>query len=346
MADDTVTEQDAAAPVEADELREDIVGRLGEALGDALLAHEIVPGVDLTVRVRTDAWGLAAEVARHRLGARYFTFVSAIDWMPSPYGRSMNSEVDLIVARTQGTPEQAAVEAATSDEGGDDTADTGAIEGQDGIVQGVCGGDTRFQVFGRVAHVGEPGRYWGMTIKADVPDEPFAVDSWVPVYAGADWHERETWEMFGIEFVGHPGLRHIYLPSDFEGFPLRKEFPLLARMVKPWPGIVDVEQMPTLDEPEPAESVTGSEGTDPAQAASGDERVESTDTAPAPDRQDEPIAVADVPDAGTNAVDDRVAPAANEGDQPEGTTQGTAEGAPDASDASSTDTPASDGDAS
>ena len=55
--------------------------------------------------------------------------------------------------------------------------------------------------------------------------------------------------MFGITFVGHPGLRHIYLPGDFEGNPLRKDFPLLARIVKPWPGIVDVEPMPTPTSP-------------------------------------------------------------------------------------------------
>jgi NADH-quinone oxidoreductase subunit C len=70
------------------------------------------------------------------------------------------------------------------------------------------------------------------------------VESWTQVFAGADWHERETWEMFGISFAGHPGLRNIYLPGDFEGHPLRKDFPLLARHVKPWPGIVDVEPMP------------------------------------------------------------------------------------------------------
>ena len=50
--------------------------------------------------------------------------------------------------------------------------------------------------------------------------------------------------MFGIDFAGHPDLRHIYLPTEFEGHPLRKDFPLLARIVKPWPGIVDVEPMP------------------------------------------------------------------------------------------------------
>jgi NADH-quinone oxidoreductase subunit C len=75
----------------------------------------------------------------------------------------------------------------------------------------------------------------------------------VSVYPGADWHERETWEMFGIEFHGHPALRHLYLPFEFEGFPLRKDYPLLAREVKPWPGLVDVEPMPGED-PDPAET--------------------------------------------------------------------------------------------
>ena len=48
---------------------------------------------------------------------------------------------------------------------------------------------------------------------------------------------------------GHPSLRHLYLPAEFEGYPLRKDFPLLAREVKPWPGIVDVEPMPGEDAP-------------------------------------------------------------------------------------------------
>ena len=48
----------------------------------------------------------------------------------------------------------------------------------------------------------------------------------------------------GFAFTGHPALRHLYLPAEFEGYPLRKDFPLLAREVKPWPGLVDVEPMP------------------------------------------------------------------------------------------------------
>ena len=69
------------------------------------------------------------------------------------------------------------------------------------------------------------------------------------VYAGANWHEREAAEMFGITFEGHPELIHIYLPDGFIGNPLRKSYPLLSREVKPWPGTVDVEAMPEKAEP-------------------------------------------------------------------------------------------------
>ena len=82
-----------------------------------------------------------------------------------------------------------------------------------------------------------------VTIKVDVP-ESMSMPTWIHSFAGANWHERETHEMFGIDFDGHPDLRNLYLPGEFEGYPLRKDFPLLSRMVKPWPGIVDVEPMP------------------------------------------------------------------------------------------------------
>ncbi len=79
-------------------------------------------------------------------------------------------------------------------------------------------------------------------------DEP-RLASLVPVYPGANWHEREAAEMFGIVFEGHPQLEHLYLPEGFVGHPLRKSFPLLSREVKPWPGTVDVEDMPSDDAP-------------------------------------------------------------------------------------------------
>ncbi|KAA1422214.1 NADH-quinone oxidoreductase subunit C [Mumia zhuanghuii] len=62
------------------------------------------------------------------------------------------------------------------------------------------------------------------------------LDSVVAVYAGAAWHERETYEMFGIDFRGGVALDTLLLPDAFEGHPLRKEFVLASRVVKPWPG--------------------------------------------------------------------------------------------------------------
>ena len=149
------------------------------------------------------------------LGFDYFCFLSVMDWLPSPFGKGEDDP-------TEPPPER-------------ETA----------IRPGVCGGDTRFQLLARLS---SSTRHLGLTLKVDVPDvadgESPEMPTWVGVYAGANWHEREAWEMFGIRFAGHPDLRNLYLPSDFEGHPLRKDFPLLARMVKPWPGIVDVEPMP------------------------------------------------------------------------------------------------------
>ena len=58
----------------------------------------------------------------------------------------------------------------------------------------------------------------------------------VDLFPGAAWHERETYEMFGITFARHPDLRPLLLPPGFEGNPLRKEFVLASRVAKAWPG--------------------------------------------------------------------------------------------------------------
>ncbi|WP_055697359.1 NADH-quinone oxidoreductase subunit C, partial [Streptomyces silaceus] len=75
-----------------------------------------------------------------------------------------------------------------------------------------------------------------LLLRTTVPHEAPALASAVDVYAGAAWHERETHEMFGVTFEGHPGLTPLLLPDSFEGHPLRKDFVLAARVAKAWPG--------------------------------------------------------------------------------------------------------------
>ena len=66
-------------------------------------------------------------------------------------------------------------------------------------------------------------------VKAEVSDDESKIDSVTPVWSGADWLEREVYDMFGIEFIGHPDLRRILMPEDYEPFPLRKDFDVRNR---------------------------------------------------------------------------------------------------------------------
>lgn len=77
-----------------------------------------------------------------------------------------------------------------------------------------------------------------------ISKENAEIESLVDVFAGANWHEREAYEMFGINFENHPNLEKLYLPDGYEGNPMLKSFELISREVKPWPGEVDVEGMP------------------------------------------------------------------------------------------------------
>jgi NADH-quinone oxidoreductase subunit C len=101
-----------------------------------------------------------------------------------------------------------------------------------------------------------------VTISTDLDASAPRIASLVDVFRGADWHEREAHDMFGIDFDGHPGLEPLYLPNGFTGHPLRKSYPLLSREVKPWPGKVDVESMPdsTDDAEDDVEADTRDDG--------------------------------------------------------------------------------------
>jgi NADH-quinone oxidoreductase subunit C len=240
--DETPVDDEAAAPVEAEAapdeaeapdavptiaaehepLLETLRSELGDGVLDAVSNHD-----SLVVRVANASWHAAAEAARSRLGYDYLSFVSAIDWEPRP----MPPTEDPAAPSFPAQPTE--------------------------VTYGVAGSAGRFQVFAVVESTEAPT---SVVLKTDVDAGDPRVASWTDVFPGADWHERECHEMFGIGFDGHPDPRKLYLPNEFEGYPLRKDFPLLAREVKPWPGLVDVEAMPG-----------DAQGDDDATAAAGGE---------------------------------------------------------------------------
>lgn len=68
-----------------------------------------------------------------------------------------------------------------------------------------------------------------LIVKVGVGDPDPALDSVVPLWLGADWMEREVYDMYGIRFDGHPDLRRILMPDEFTAYPLRKDYPLRGR---------------------------------------------------------------------------------------------------------------------
>ncbi|MFI8386549.1 NADH-quinone oxidoreductase subunit C [Streptomyces sp. NPDC085540] len=94
---------------------------------------------------------------------------------------------------------------------------------------------TGFRICAHVASL-ENHRVRRLLLRTTVPHSAASLPSAVAVYAGAEWHERETFEMFGVTFTDHPHLVPLLLPENFEGHPLRKDFVLAARVAKAWPG--------------------------------------------------------------------------------------------------------------
>ena len=209
------------APVEEapvrDELREGLLERVMAELGDAVVGHPpeagrrpLGPGAHRRVGARP------ARSLRDRLGFDYFCFLSAIDWMPSPYGKGEDDP-------TQPPPERSTA-----------------------IVQGYAGGDTRFQVLARVESTTE---HVGVTLKVDVPDDTATIATWVarstPAPTGTS---ARPGRCSASPSPATPTSATCTCRPTSRAIPLRKDFPLLARMVKPWPGIVDVEPMPGDDD--------------------------------------------------------------------------------------------------
>jgi NADH-quinone oxidoreductase subunit C len=88
------------------------------------------------------------------------------------------------------------------------------------------GREPRFEV---VYHLYSLKHNMRVRIKALVPESDSTIDSIVPVWIGADWFEREAYDLYGIIFNGHPNLKRILLYEGFEGHPLRKDYPVRER---------------------------------------------------------------------------------------------------------------------
>jgi len=88
------------------------------------------------------------------------------------------------------------------------------------------GEEPRFEV---VYHLYSLEKKHRVRVKARVPEEDPVIDSVIPIWVGMDWFEREAYDMYGILFRGHPNLKRILLYEQFEGYPLRKDYPKARR---------------------------------------------------------------------------------------------------------------------
>jgi NADH-quinone oxidoreductase subunit C len=93
-----------------------------------------------------------------------------------------------------------------------------------------------------VTHVFSTSHKHNVRVKVVLPPDRLVCPTISDIYPTANWHERETMEMFGVTFDNHPMPVRLLLAEAFEGNPLRKDFELMSRVVKPWPGAVEGEE--------------------------------------------------------------------------------------------------------
>ena len=93
-----------------------------------------------------------------------------------------------------------------------------------------------------VTHLHSSVHAHDVRLKVRLPADDLVCPTISDLVPAANWHERETAEMFGVEFEGHPLPVKLLLHEPFEGHPLRKDFPLMSREAKAWPGAVEGEE--------------------------------------------------------------------------------------------------------
>ncbi|MCL6472657.1 MAG: NADH-quinone oxidoreductase subunit C [Firmicutes bacterium] len=85
-----------------------------------------------------------------------------------------------------------------------------------------------------------------MTIRTEVPKDDPVIDSVVPIWSAANWHERETYDLLGVIFRGHPDPRRIFMPDDWVGHPLRKDYK--HERIIPYKGYTSKSQTSVITE--------------------------------------------------------------------------------------------------
>jgi NADH-quinone oxidoreductase subunit C len=104
------------------------------------------------------------------------------------------------------------------------------------------GVDREAEGFEVVTHLFSTTHHHNVRLKVRIPHDEPVCPTISDLFPTSDWHERETSELFGIRFEGHPKPVKLLLPEPFEGHPLRKDFALMSREAKPWPGAVEGEE--------------------------------------------------------------------------------------------------------
>jgi NADH-quinone oxidoreductase subunit C len=106
--------------------------------------------------------------------------------------------------------------------------------------------EPRFEI---IWHFYSTMKHQRIRLKVRVPEDNPVCASLTPLWPGLDWHERETWDMYGIRFTGHPNLKRVLMYEEFVGYPLRKDYPITKRQ----PLIEErlVRDVPTQRNPPP-----------------------------------------------------------------------------------------------